>query len=66
MKYGPDRKEHWFRLVFSLAGLALMAVAVARHGVQGIAWVEIVLFAGAFFGGSALWSGLRLWRGDGR
>jgi hypothetical protein len=66
MKYRPDRKELWFRFVVSLVGLALMAVAITRHGVQGIAWVEIVLFAGAFFGGSALWSALRLWRGDGR
>ncbi len=66
MKFGPTRGELWFRLGFALAGLALMAVALLRHGVQGVAWVEIVLLAGGFFGGTAVWSALRLWRGDGR
>jgi len=66
MAYGPDRKELWFRLAFSLAGLALMAVALMRHGVSGIAWAEIVGVAGLFFGGTAIWTALKLWRGDGQ
>lgn len=66
MKYGPGRGELWFRLVFSLAGLALMLVAVRMHGVRGLAWFEIVLMSVAFFGGTAVWAGWRLWQGRGR
>ena len=46
----------WFRLVFSLAGLGLLGFALARHGVSGLAWFEIVLIAGGFFGGTAVWT----------
>lgn len=63
-KFGPSRGELIFRLVFSLAGLALMAVALALHGVGGIAWVEVVIMAGTFFGGTAIWTGIRLFRRD--
>lgn len=63
MKYGPGRGELWFRLAFSLAGLALLAFALLTSGGGGIAWAEIVIIAGAFFGGTALWSALRLMRG---
>ncbi len=64
MKYGPTRGELWFRLAVSLGGLALMAVAVTLHGVRGIAWVEIVGLGGVFFGGTAVWTILRLMRGN--
>lgn len=66
MKHGPTRGELWFRLAVSLAGLVLMAYALSRHGVRGLAWFEIVIFAGAFFGGTALWTLWRLLRGGGR
>ncbi len=62
MKYGPSRGELWFRLVFSLAGLALMGVALRMHGVSGMAWAEIVGIAGAFFGGTAVWAAVKLLR----
>jgi hypothetical protein len=65
VKYGPTRGELKFRLAFSIAGLGLMAYALSRHGVQGMAWFEIVLFAGAFFGGTAVWSAWKLWKGEG-
>lgn len=61
-RFGPSRGELWFRLIFSLFGLALMAFALVYRGIGGIAWIEIVLIAFAFFGGSALWTGMRLWR----
>lgn len=61
-KYGPTRGEWIFRLVFSLVGLGMMAVALSLHGVRGIAWVEIVGIAGAFFGGSAIWAAWQLIR----
>lgn len=65
MKYGPERGELWFRLVFSIAGLGLLGVALARHGVSGLAWFEIVLIAGGFFGGTAVWTIWQLARAPG-
>ncbi|MCX7643777.1 MAG: hypothetical protein N2Z62_00590 [Rhodobacteraceae bacterium] len=60
MRHGPGRGELVFRLVVSLAGLALLGAAVALHGLpSGPAFVEIGLLAGGFFGGTAGWS---LWR----
>lgn len=54
---GPGRKELWFRLGFSLAGLVLLAVVVAVRGVgNAAALVEVVGIAGAFFGGTAVWT----------
>jgi hypothetical protein len=65
VKYGPSRGELVFRLVFSLAGLAFLAVALAIHGVPtGPAFVELGLLAGGFLGGSAVWSAWRLLRRD--
>lgn len=65
MKYGPTRGELMFRLAFSLAGLAFLAVALAIHGVPaGPAFVELGLLAGGFLGGTAVWSAWRLLRRD--
>lgn len=66
MKYGPSRRELWFRLAFSVAGLALMAVAVSVRSPTGPAWVEVVGFAGLFFGGTALWTLWQLFGGPRR
>ena len=41
-RFGPTRKETWFYLLASLAGLGLVGVAVALNGVGGIAAVEVV------------------------
>ncbi|MGR3271959.1 hypothetical protein DU478_03240 [Thalassococcus profundi] len=63
MQKGPDRSEHWFRFLFSLAGLALLIVAVAIRGIpSGPALFEVIGIAGLFFGASAVWSGLKLFR----
>lgn len=62
-KYGPTRGEHLFRLVFSLFGLGCIGVLFAVHGVpRGPGLVEVVGIAGAFFGGSAVWSARALLR----
>ncbi len=54
MKYGPTRGEWWFRLVVSLAGLGLLALAIALRGwPEGPGLVEVVGFGGLFFAGSA-------------
>ncbi len=61
MKYGPTHGELIFRLVFSLAGLAFMGVALAIHGVpSGPAFLEVGLLAGGFFGGTAVWTARKL------
>jgi hypothetical protein len=60
---GPTRNELWFRLIFSLGGLALLAVAVMVRGISNsAALVEVVGIAGAFFGATAIWSALKLAR----
>lgn len=62
-KYGPTRGEHLFRLVFSIFGLGCIGVLFAVHGVpRGPGLVEVVGIAGAFFGGSAVWSARALLR----
>ncbi len=63
-KYGPTRGELWFRLWFSVAGLAFLGFAVAYRGFPGIVWVEITFFGALFFGGTAIWAVRRLIRRD--
>lgn len=59
---GPGRGELIFRLCFSLAGLGLLAVAVAVRGMpRGPALFEVFGIAGLFFVGTAIWSGWKLW-----
>ncbi|MFA8387320.1 MAG: hypothetical protein ACEPO2_16980 [Pelagibaca sp.] len=59
---GPTRNELWFRLLFSLAGLVLLVVTIMVRGIaNAAALIEVVGIAGAFFGGTAIWSALRLW-----
>jgi hypothetical protein len=65
VKYGPTRGELWFRLAVSLAGLAFLGAAVAFRGIGGMASAEIIGLSGAFFGGSAVWTARRLWKGTG-
>ncbi len=62
-RFGPTRGELKLRLVISLCGLALLTGAYATNGIGGIASLEIALFGGAFFAGSALHSAWRLWKG---
>lgn len=64
MKYGPTRGELKLRLAISVFGLAMMAVALMTRGFGGIAAVEVVLIAGTFFGGTAIWSAWRLMQKD--
>ena len=61
--HGPTRNELWFRLGFSLFGLAVLAVTVTvRRGSHAAALIEVVGIAGTFFGGTAVWTALKLWR----
>jgi hypothetical protein len=64
MKYGPTRGELKLRLAVSVLGLAMMAAALMIRGVGGIAALEVVLIAGTFFGGTAVWSAWALMRKD--
>jgi hypothetical protein len=52
------------RLAVSVFGLGLMVFALLTRGFGGIAMVEVVLIAGTFFGGSAVWSAWALLRKD--
>jgi xanthosine utilization system XapX-like protein len=55
-----------FRLAVSVAGLALMLVALFYRGVPtGPAFVEVVGMAGLFFGGTAIWTARRLMKREG-
>ena len=62
MTHRPDRTEHRLRLSVSLAGLAVLIWIIASGRMTGFAWVEVGAVAGLFFGGSAAWSGWKLWR----
>lgn len=54
-RYGPSRGELKFRLVFSLAGLCLLAVALCLRGLpEGPGLVEVVGVSVLFFGGTAV------------
>ncbi|WP_187430548.1 hypothetical protein ROLI_036790 [Roseobacter fucihabitans] len=56
-KYGPSKKELRFRLAFSVAGLLLLCAALAYRGMpQGVAMFETIGIAGAFFGGTLIWT----------
>ena len=58
---GPTRGELIFRLCFSIAGLGLLAVAVAVRGMpRGAALFEVFGIAGAFFLGTAIWTIIKL------
>ena len=60
-KFGPSRSEIRFRLFASVAGLAMLIAAVAIRGIpRGPAMFEVVGIAGAFFGGTLIWSLLKL------
>ena len=62
-KFGPTRGEVWFRLVFSLFGLAMMGFALWYRGIpEGPALVEVVGLASVFFGGTVIWAIRRLMR----
>lgn len=63
-RYGPSRGELKLRLAVSVFGLGLMVFALLTRGFGGIAMVEVVLIAGTFFGGSAVWSAWALLRKD--
>lgn len=62
-KYGPTRGDLIFRLVFSLCGLGLLAVVLLLRGLPtGPAGVETIGMAVLFFGGTLIWTALRLVR----
>jgi len=63
-EFGPTRGELWFRLAFSLGGLAMMGFALWYRGIpDGPALIEVVGLASLFFGGTTLWTLRKLWRG---
>ena len=64
-RFGPSRGELKFRAAVSVAGLALLGVALAVRGLpSGPAIVEVVGLAGLMFGGSLVHSVWKLWKRD--
>lgn len=62
-KFGPSRGEWLFRLAVSLAGLALLGLALALRGLpEGPGLIEVVGVAGLFFGGTAVMAARALLR----
>jgi hypothetical protein len=62
-KFGPSRGEIRFRLLFSLAGLAMLGAIIAYRGMPtGPAFFEVVGLGLAFFGGTAVWAIVKLSR----
>lgn len=60
-KFGPSRGELKFRLYASFAGLALMTGGLVFKGLpSGPTFFEVVVIAGGFFGGTALWAAFKL------
>lgn len=60
---GPTRNELCFRLIFSLFGLVLLGITIAVRGIaNSAALVEVIGIAGAFFGGTAIWTIMKLRR----
>ncbi|GIT88442.1 MULTISPECIES: hypothetical protein [Roseobacter] len=56
-KFDPPRSELIFRLWVSIAGLAMLVGAVVYRGwPSGIAMFEVIAIAGAFFGGTLIWT----------
>ena len=59
--YGPTRGELWFRVLVSLAGLAMVSAMVAVRGVPtGPGLVEALGIPLLLFGGTAIWCGRKL------
>lgn len=64
-KFGPSKSEIKFRLWASVGGLLLLAGAILYRGLPiGPAMFEVIGISGAFFGGTLIWSIVKLRRMD--
>ena len=64
-KYGPTRGDLKFRLAFSGVGLVLLVSAIAYRGwPKGPGGWEAIGIATVFFGGTFVWTLIKLIRGD--
>lgn len=64
-KFGPTRSDLMFRLAFSVIGLALTAGALLYRGLpSGPGGWEAIGIATLFFGGTFLWTAIKLIRKD--
>lgn len=64
-RFGPTRGELWFRLVVSVAGLALVGVAVAIRGIpSGPGLIEVLAIPLLLFGGTIFFAARKLIRRD--
>ncbi|WP_299620921.1 hypothetical protein [uncultured Tateyamaria sp.] len=64
-KYGPSRGDLKFRLTFSIVGLAMLTGAIVYRGwPTGPGGWEAIGIALIFFGGTFLWTLIKLIRKD--
>lgn len=64
-KFDPPRSELKFRLWVSIAGLLMLLGAVIYRGFpNSLAMFEVILIAGAFFGGTLVWTLRKLRKRD--
>lgn len=64
-KFGPTKSDLHFRLIVSIAGLALLAALLAIRGMPtGLGGWEAVTLAAIFFGGTFVWTLRKLLRKD--
>lgn len=63
--YGPSKSDLKFRLLFSLCGLTMLLGSVAYRGMpKGPSMYETIGVAVLFFGITAIWTALKLIKGD--
>lgn len=64
-KFAPTRGEYLFRLLAGLCGVALtIAAALYLRATSDAPLGELWIFGLGFFGGTAIWSAWKLWKGD--
>ena len=63
--YGPSKSDLKFRLLFSLCGLTFLLGSIAYRGMPHSASMhEVIGIAAVFFGVTAVWTALKLAKGD--
>lgn len=64
-KFGPTKADLMFRLIFAIAGLAMVGAAIAYRGLPtGPGGWEAIGIATVFFGGTLIWTLRKLFRKD--
>ena len=64
-RFAPSRREYMIRLIVGLSGVALtIGAALYLRATSEAHLGELWIFGLGFFGGTAIWSGWKIWNGD--